>query len=364
MIMLLDGGDAEILRLAGRYRWLPCAGLGKYGFCGLETEIEKLARLRLLTKARSGEYLRLTAEGYALLEQAGYSYKPGGKRAWAGSPALRRRLQTAEVMLTCLRAGIDTLQEDVKALREQPVFYPAFDLRPAMMNCASCIGFGHWGGAAYMIQYIAPDSPGMYRVNEFSVFHNLASVFGGRRDTPMALLIFGESYAAAYKQLTGTAPSARHGVKGFADFRDVYDKTDMPVHIAACGEAGARQLAVMRQPDYRARIARAAYGQRWQTRDAQIFEADGCVDGSPLVIAADMDLRRLDTVVAAAKALGRPLVRAAAFDVQLREVLHPLYGNDGMVSLLKIEDAVLDAAFSPIRLYDMGGRGEGTVIHA
>jgi hypothetical protein len=113
----------------------------------------------------------------------------------------------------------------------------------------------------------------------------------------------------------------------------------MPVHIAACGEAGARQLAVMSQPDYRARIARAAYGQRWQTRDTQIIEADGCVDGSLLVI-------------------------AAAFDVQLREVLHPLYGNDGMVSLLKIEDAVLDAAFSPIRLYDMGGREEGTVIHA
>ena len=356
MIMVLDRRDTELLRLAGKYRWLPYKGINKYGFDDIEDEIGKLASLGLLGISRDREYLRLCAEGYAVLRSAGYNYSPGSKRAFAGSPALRRRLQTADIMLTCLRAGIDTLQVDASALRNQLVFYPAFDIRPAMMNCTSCSAFGHWGDTIYMIQCVNPQSQGMYRVNEMAVFHNLAGVYGSGYEEPEAMLFAGDSYASVYKQLTNSTPSARHGIRGFVDFREVYKKSNIPIHIVACNENGARQLAVMCQPDYRAKIAKAAYGQLWKKRDEKILAADGCVDGAPLVIAVDMDIRRIQTVVNAAKALGRPAVKVAAFEEQILEVLCRLYPNGtpgNIVSLLKIEDAVLDAAFGGILLYNM-----------
>jgi hypothetical protein len=171
--MVFDLRDIELLRLAGRYRWLPYRSFDKYGFEGVDNEIDILANLGLLVLSRSREYIRLSALGYRLLKDNGYEYVPKGRRAYAGSSTLKRRLETVDIMLTALRAGIYTLSNDIEALREQPTFYPAFALRPAMMNSASCSAFGHWGNTAYMVQYISPDSTGLYRVNEFSTFYNL-----------------------------------------------------------------------------------------------------------------------------------------------------------------------------------------------
>ena len=73
-------------------------------------------------------------------------YTPKESASLGRSPTLRRRLETVDIMLTCLRAGIDTLGEDIRALRAEPSFYPAFALRPAMISWASCSVFTLFGG--------------------------------------------------------------------------------------------------------------------------------------------------------------------------------------------------------------------------
>lgn len=77
----------------------------------------------------------------------------------------------------------------------------------------------------------------------------------------------------------------------------------------------------MRQTDYRARIAQAAFGARWDSKDDGIPEADGHVDGNPLVIAVDMDLRRLDRVCTAAVRQGRKEIMVAALEGQMSGLL-------------------------------------------
>ena len=357
--MQLDNTELRILQLAGKYRWLSYDTLRSLGFASQHGILNLLRKTGYLSLSNKKRYIKLAPQGYELLRKYGHDYDPGAKRASASSSALRRRLEVTSVMLTALRAGIDTLPDNVDALSGQPVFFPAFELRKGdsnLMNAASCVGFGHWGNSGYMLQYVSPDSCGMYLTNELGHLHNLASVFDPRLNAPLAMMFAGQSYTSLYEQLKATSPSPRHGKHGFSDYWDVYRKTDMPIHLLSCDEIGAMQLALMCRPEYNARIAKAALGDDWTPRDDQIPDADGCVGVKPLIIAADMDVRRVMRVCGAARSLGRSEVMVAAFEAQIKGFYAEILPRDGYITLLSIEQPVLDEAFGGgFSLYSMEG---------
>ena len=346
--MQLDGRDLTILRLAGSYRWLPYGILSQLGLISRNGEISLLVKLGLLSLSSKNRYIKLTQQGYDTLHKHGYDYDPGSKRAYANSAALRRRLEVSSVALTALRAGIDVLPDDIDALSSQPTFFPAFSLRTGgsnLMNAANCAGFGHWGDNGYMLQYVSPDSCGMYLTNELSHFHNLSPIFDSKLKTKLSMILAGSSYSDIYKQLSGNAPSSRHGKHGFHDFWDVCRKTDMPIHLLSCDGTGAMQLAIMRQPDYNARIAKAAFGGDWNQYDDNIPDADGSVNGNPLVIAADVDKHRVERICKLARSQGRSEVMIAALKNQLEDFYKPCFPKGSLITLLSIGQPVLDDAF-------------------
>ena len=346
--MLFDRRDLDLLRLAGAYQWLPYESLPPSGLAdGLRREAELLARLGLVTISKSRRYFMLSPQGYELLSSYGYACSPGAKRPYAGSVTLRRRLEAGAILLTCLAAGIAPAGQ-VDDLSGEPTFLPAFLLRSGvgnLMNAASCAGFGHWGGTAYLIQYVGEESRGLYLANELSHLHKLSSVFDRRLTAPTAMLLAGQSYEEIYRLLTDRKPSPRHGKQGFVDYWAAYDRVDLPVHLLACNDAGAMQLSVMAQPDHRVRIARAAFGGRWTAVDDAIPGADGHVEGSPLVIAIDMDLRRIRRVCEAAAQQERPEVMVAALDAQMKGLLLSVLSREVNVRALRIGPQVLEAAF-------------------
>lgn len=353
--MIFDRRDIELMRLAGVYQWLPYEAL-----CGVESlwpirrEMELLSQTGIMTVSRSRQYVFLSPQGYEALNLWGYSYLPKAKRPYAGSPALRRRLETARIMFTCLAAGIGVTALETDDLAGEPVFLPAFALRIGdgnLMNAASCAGFGHWGGTGYLIYYAGVESPGMYLSNELRHLHNLASVFDQRLNTPEAVILAGESYGSVYELLRNKTPSLRHGKHGFVDFWDAYERLDLPLQLVSCDDIGAMQLAVMRQSDYRARIARAAFGARWVPVDETIPDADGHVEGCPLVVAVDMDLRRILRVCSAAQAQGRREAMVAALPGQMSGLLLSILPRGSGVQPLRIGRPVLENAFgNAIRL--------------
>ena len=346
--MKLDRRDIELLRLTGRYRQIPLGVLFRLGFSGLEDEAALLSAAGLVKPSRDGKYMRLSVAGYEILRRFGFDYGAGSDKPYTNASALRRRLDVASVALTAHRAGIDTLPDNIDALSIQPAFIPAFGLRTGesnLMNAASCIGFGHWGGKGYMLQYVSPDSPGMYLTNELRHFHNLSSIFSGGLNTPFAMIFAGPGYAEVYRQLNDKAASKRHGKHGFCDYRDVYKRSDMPIHLLSCDEDGAMQLAVMRQPGYTTKIAKTALGSDWSPADTDIHEADGSVRSSPLVIAVDMDVRRALRVCETARNLGRPEVLIAALRGQIDGFYKHILPKDDRVRLLCIDRAVLDDSF-------------------
>jgi hypothetical protein len=325
----------------------------------LSAETDKLIALKLMARARSGKYVMLTQNGCEMLRSLGYPADGGGKRAYENSLALRRRLEVCRVMLTALRAGIDTLCDGAYALRAQPVFRPAFALRTGgvnLMNAASCVGFGHWGDTAYILQYAGAESKGMYFANELSQLHRLAPVFDENLSTPTAMILAGGSYAEVYARVRARVLPRTDSVRGYADYSDVYRLCELPVHLLSCDETGAMQLAIMREPGYREKIAFAAFGDKWARHDADIPDADGCVDGCPLVIAVDMDMRRVMNVIARANELGRREVMLAALRGQMRDFYMPAIPKDKGVTPLIIRDGVLDAAFGKhVTLYTPPG---------
>ena len=150
-----------------------------------ENMADALASLGLLAFSRSGEYLTLTPEGYRLLSSFDLHYQPPSTRPYSQSPALR------------VGAG-------------------------NLMNAAGCAGFGHWGDAAYMVQYVCEAYPGFFMNNKLAHLHNLSSVFSERLDTPQVILFAGDSYRSVYEVLTRKTQSARNGKKGFADYSQAY----------------------------------------------------------------------------------------------------------------------------------------------
>ena len=162
---------------------------------------------------------------------------------------------------------------------------------------------------------------------------------------PQALLLAGESYRSIYAVLSRTTPTQRNGKKGFVDYSQAYPRLGLPACLLSCDDTGALQLAIMRQPEYRASIARAAFGARWMPDDGRIPEADGQVDGNPLVIAVDMDLRRLERVCRDARQQGRKEILVAALDGQMSGLLLDFFPKGVPIRPLRVNSKVLSVAF-------------------
>ena len=355
--MKLDRRDIELLRIAAKYRRLPPGVTGRLGFAALSDEISLLSAAGLVKVSRDGEHMRLSEAGCELLSRYGHECDPGADKPYSNRSTLRRRLDVSSVALTALRAGIDILPDNIDDLSTQPSFFPAFAFRDGetnLLSAATCAGFGHWGDKGYILQYVSPDRSGMYLSNELRQLYNLSSIFSGGLNTPLAMVFAGESYMDIHKQLNSCAASNRHGKRGYKDYWDVYRISDMPIHLLSCDETGAIQLAIMRQPGYIAKIAKTALGADWTPLDEGIPEADGHVRGSPLVIAADMDVRRVFRVCESARGLGRPEVLVAALKGQIDGLYKNVLPRDGMAKLLCIDLPVLSDAFGKgFSLYSM-----------
>jgi hypothetical protein len=358
--LIIDTIGLKILKLAGLYRYFPRRGFDSCGLRGFGREADTLCGMGFLFAARSGEYLALSQKGYALLREYGCPFAMPSKRAYSGSRFLERRMQTARIMLACLRAGIGVLPDGALDLGKPQSFVPAFMMRGSgnaggtnLMNAASCAGFGRFGDAAHMFVYAGRESGGMYLANELSHLHNLSSAFGAGPRAPSAMIFAGESYGEVYARVQNGIAGKRKNPKGRVDFREVYERAETPISLLSCDETGALQLAVMSNPGHRAKIARAAFGERWAPVDAEIPEADGAVRGIPLIVGVDMDVRRAVKVWESARRLGRKEVMLAALPAQIKSFYLSVLPECGLVTPLSIENDLLKVAFgSGFSLYE------------
>ena len=83
----------------------------------------------------------------------------------------------------------------------------------------------------------------------------------------------------------------------------------------------------MSVPDYRRRLTKAALKTQYRPSPSSAWDA--LFQGMPFIMAADMDLRRLDPAISIARQEGYPQIAVAALEGQAETILFPRYRDTG-----------------------------------
>lgn len=149
------------------------------------------------------------------------------------------------------------------------------------------------------------------------------------------------------------------------DYGGVYRCLQLPIRLLSCESTGAVQLQIMSVPDYRTRLARAALKNQYRPPPEDVPEWDAIFQGVPFVLAADMDLRRIDAALRAARAQGHRQIAMAALEGQAEQVLFPRYRDAGLARVFVLTpDAVREATgrkpvpYSPPRTQFTTSKGD------
>ena len=154
-----------------------------------------------------------------------------------------------------------------------------------------------------------------------------------------AFLFAGESYKDILTELEADTQADSKLIS----YGGAYQCLQLPVHLLSCDDTGAVQLQIMAQPDYRTRLAQAALKEEYQPPPLDVPVWDAIYRDRPLVIAADMDLRRLDAAIQAARGRGIKKIAVAALEGQARTVLIPRCQSTGHARVFALTNEVISA---------------------
>ena len=152
-----------------------------------------------------------------------------------------------------------------------------------------------------------------------------------------AFIFAGESYKDI---LTELESDTRTDTK-LISYGGAYQCLQLPVYLLSCDGTGAVQFQIMAQPDYRRRLAQAALKDSYQPSENPAWDA--LFQGMPFVIAADMDLRRLDAAVHMAREQGLEQIAIAALTKQAKAVLISRYQNTGLAKIFALTNETVSA---------------------
>lgn len=114
-----------------------------------------------------------------------------------------------------------------------------------------------------------------------------------------------------------------------------------PVYLLPCDDTGVTQLQIMAQPDYRQRLTRLALKGYYRPPPPDRPCWDALFQGQPFVLAADMELRRVDAAYMLAREQGHSQLVLAALPQQVAEVWGPHYRDTGKARVFTMtEDAI------------------------
>ena len=134
-------------------------------------------------------------------------------------------------------------------------------------------------------------------------------------------------------------------------YREAYRTLRDPIHLLSCDEVGAMQLKIMSIPHYRLKLTKAALAGHYRSPPEDIPEWDALYDGSPLITAADMNLRRVEAGIQKAREFGCAHIALLSLQEQ-GKLLRTLYGEDPFVSIYTLaESALRHFAGGPMELH-------------
>lgn len=246
--------------------------------------------------------------------------------------AVERRLRLTNLALTAYRGAVNIFATAPEDLSDSPTLFLSAITRGRGSNpwgSTRVAAIAHLGDLFCAVHYVCPGIGKLALTDELAAFSNQTARFPGAK---RAFIFAGESYRDILTELEADIQTDTKLIS----YGGAYQCLQLPVHLLSCDDTGAVQFQIMAKPDYRTRLAWAALKEEYQPPPLDVPVWDAIYQGQPLVIAADMDLRRLDAAIRAAHERGLDRIAVAALEKQAKTVLIPRYQETGQARVFAL----------------------------
>lgn len=341
--MIFTTRDLDILRFL---RWCRFVLAEDLTDVFSKIEVQNLEILRLIKLYLPAQAYTLTAAGNRLLDAAFPKLPAAVAPAYKAADTLRR-IRQAKLMATVYQAAVSVFTTDVSALNERAMFLPMIARNRGSNPWGSTrvAALLHTGDLMCAIHWVSPGIGCVALTDELTAFQNHTAAIPAKQRA----IIFA---ASSYEEILGELDAVQEDQNTrLQTYREVYDCLKLPLLLLPCSETGCLQLRIMGVPNYRELLARIILKSHYVPPPANRAMYDALYQGVPFVMAADMNLRRIDAAVEAARANGIFQIALAALPEQVGPVLNRRYRETGKARVFTITESALRELFGSIAPY-------------
>ena len=332
--MMLSCRDLDILRLL---RW--CRMIRPKELCEAfsEDEVMNLSAAQMIRFSDAAKAWCLTPCGNRVLGSSGVTLPPA-KAPTYREPDITRRLRLAQIVTTAYAAGVNIFLTKESELQSQPSLFLPFLHRNRGSNpwgSTRVAALLHTGDLMCAIHWVNPGIGCVALTDELTAFQNHTAAIPAKQ----RVIIFA---ASSYEEILSELDTVQEKQNTrLQSYREVYDCLKLPLFLLPCNGTGCLQLRIMGVANYRELLARIILKSHYAPPPAGRPMYDALYQGVPFVMAADMDLRRIDAVVEMARSDGPSQIALAALPEQVETVLNRRYRETGKARVFTITDAAL-----------------------
>ena len=332
--MMLSQRDLDILRLL---RW--CRMIRSKELCEAfsEDEVMNLSAAQMIRFSDAAKAWCLTPCGNRVLGSSGFALPPA-KAPTYREPDITRRLRLAQIVTTAYAAGVNIFLTKESELQSQPSLFLPFLHRNRGSNpwgSTRVAALLHTGDLMCAIHWVSPGIGCVALTDELTAFQNHTAAIPAKQ---RAIIFAASSYEEILSELDTVQEKQNTRLQSY---REVYDCLKLPLFLLPCNGTGCLQLRIMGAPNYRELLAKIILKKHYVSPPANRAMYDALYQGVPFVMAADMNLRRIDAVVEAAHSDGLSQIALAALPEQVETVLNRRYRETGKARVFTITESAL-----------------------
>lgn len=298
-----------------------------------DIELENLIHIGFVKHHVKSGSLVLTGKGSELVTEIFSQQVPALTKSYHNA-AIQRRLRQSGMAATAYYGAVNIFSASHEELSQSPSLFLSTITRRYEMGNVRIAAIANLGGTLYAVHYVCPGIGKLALTDELTAFANQTARF---RDARRAFIFAGESYTDILTELEQTDKTNTKLIL----YGDAYRSLQLPVHLLSCNDTGAVQLQIMAVPDYRKKLTQAALKNQYQPPPKDVPVWDALFQGLPFVMAADMDLRRIDAAIRAAHGQGIKQIAVAALRGQAETVLFPCYRDPGLARVFVLTDEAI-----------------------
>ena len=332
--MMLSCRDLDILRLL---RWCRMIRSKELYETFSKDEVTNLSAAQMIRFSAAAKAWLLTPCGNRALDFAGFVLPPATAPTYREQD-ITRRLRLAQIVTTAYAAGVNIFLTKVSELQSKPSLFLPFLHRNRGSNpwgSTRVAALLHTGDLMCAIHWVSPSIGCVALTDELTAFQNHTAAIPAKQ---RAMIFAASSYEEILAELDAGQKDQNTRLQSY---REVYDCLKLPLLLLPCNETGCLQLRIMGVPNYRELLARIILKSHYVPQPADRAMYDALYQGVPFVMAADMDLRRIDAALNAARSDGLSQIVLAALPEQVETVLNRRYRETGKARVFTITDAAL-----------------------